>query len=75
MDLSIIGGLDYLDYMRALFSVCENKAVIELGPFNGWHSTLIMECNPTEITLVEANPDVIEHLTQLLAPINSTIVS
>lgn len=57
---------EYLTYMKHhIFSGCANKSVIELGPFSGWHTDLILSHNPTSVTLVDANPDVIEEMHRL----------
>lgn len=53
---NVIVSTDYLSYMKELFSVCTNKAVIELAPFGGWHTELILANKPASMTLVEPNP-------------------
>jgi hypothetical protein len=41
---------------KTFFNVCKDRTVLEIAPFNGWHSGLIMENEPTKLTLVEPNP-------------------
>jgi len=43
----------YLDKMHPHLSICENKTVLEIGPFNGAHTQVIKSHNPKKITLVE----------------------
>ena len=46
---------NYLMYSRDIFSICENKTVLEIGPFSGWHTALITSYNPKHLTVVEPN--------------------
>ena len=47
----------YLSAIKHFFSKCEGKQVLEIGPFDGWHTALIDSYNPEHMTLVEANPE------------------
>ena len=47
----------YLNGIKPFFSVCENKNVLEIGPFFGWHTALLHQYNPKHVTLVEANTE------------------
>lgn len=47
----------YLNGIKPFFSVCENKTVLEIGPFFGWHTALVHQYNPKHVTLVEANTE------------------
>lgn len=52
----------YLNKIRPYFEYCQNKSVLEIGPFNGWHSDEILKTNPTSLTLVEASTPASLHL-------------
>ena len=48
----------YVDYLVAIadkFKYCEDKTVLEIGPFNGYHTELIKRFNPKNITMIEPN--------------------
>ena len=55
---------NYLMGIDNFFSVCENKTVLEIGPFVGLHTALISDYKPQHITLVEANPECNNILTR-----------
>jgi hypothetical protein len=48
---------EYKQFLRTqFFNVCENRSVLEIAPFDGHHTEIIKSCNPSKLTLVEANP-------------------
>ena len=65
----------YLDYMRDIFSVCANKHVIELGPFYGWHTDLIMFHKPASITLVDSNLAAVDYLNSKFSSPTTTVIA
>jgi SAM-dependent methyltransferase len=44
--------------------ITPTSRVLEVGPFNGWFSDLILQKSPCYLELVESNSDAIELLTQ-----------
>ena len=44
---------EYLDKMHPYLTICENKKILEIGPYNGLHTQVIKSHNPKSITLVE----------------------
>lgn len=51
---SIITNKNYLDLIQSKYlSVCNNKSVLEIAPYRGWHTRLISKQEPTSITVVE----------------------
>jgi len=46
---------EYLDKIHPYLKICENKKILEIGPFNGTHTQVIKSHNPQKITLVELN--------------------
>jgi hypothetical protein len=51
--------------MNRYFSICKNKNVLEIGPFGGHHSKMILEQQPTELTVVEPNIEANDQLAKL----------
>ena len=56
---------EYCNLMNQYFSICKNKNVLEIGPFEGHHSKLILEQQPTELTVVEPNINANDQLAKL----------
>ena len=54
----------YLDEIKTHFRYCTNATVLEIGPYYGHHTKLIIESEPASITLVENNASAIEVLRQ-----------
>lgn len=52
----------YLDKIYPHLNICENKTVLEIGPFNGAHTQVIKSHNPKKITLVELASDALIRL-------------
>ena len=46
---------EYLDKIYPYLKICENKKILEIGPFNGTHTQVVKSHNPQKITLVELN--------------------
>ena len=46
---------NYQNLMNQYFSICENKNVLEIGPFDGHHSKMILGQHPNKLTVVEPN--------------------
>ena len=44
---------EYLDKLYPYLNICENKRILEIGPFNGIHTQVVKSYNPKKITLVE----------------------
>ena len=44
---------EYLDKIHPYLKICENKKILEIGPFNGLHTQVVKSHNPQKITLVE----------------------
>jgi|APGre2960657373_1045057.scaffolds.fasta_scaffold22793_2 hypothetical protein len=44
---------EYLDKLYPYLNICENKRILEIGPFNGVHTQVVKSYNPKKITLVE----------------------
>jgi SAM-dependent methyltransferase len=44
---------EYLDKLYPYLKICENKKVLEIGPFNGLHTQVVKSYNPESVTLVE----------------------
>jgi len=44
------------------FSICENRSVLEVGPFTGYYTKEILKRNPRELTLLEANSEAVNAL-------------
>lgn len=59
-----VATYNYLMGVDNFFSICENKTVLEMGPFVGLHTALISDYKPQHITLVEANPECNNILTR-----------
>jgi len=51
---------NYFDDIKDYFSVLENKSVIEVGPWFGYHTEIFQEFKPLSLTLVE--PDIDNYL-------------
>lgn len=62
--------LKYIDNVKPYFKYCENMSVLEIGPFDGWHTDIIMTYNPKSITLVEPNPNAVKILKTKFDPNN-----
>lgn len=71
--LAGIATHNYLMGVDHFFSICENKTVLEIGPFVGLHTALIDDYKPQHITLVEANPECNEILSKQFP--NATVVT
>lgn len=51
-----VPGQDTWQYIDDHFlHICENKSVVEIGPFDGWLSERIIKNRPSDLTLIEAN--------------------
>lgn len=48
---------EYLSNCSPYFDCCQGSKVLEIGPFNGTHTDLILSKNSTSLTLVEPNED------------------
>ena len=46
---------NYCDIVNQHFAVCKNKTVLEIGAFGGWHSKLILDQQPMDLTVVDPN--------------------
>jgi hypothetical protein len=44
---------EYLDKIHPYLKICENKKILEIGPYNGTHTQVVKSHNPQKITLVE----------------------
>ena len=54
---SIITNQAYLDLIQnAYLPVCKGSTVLEIAPYRGWHTRLILKQDPKSITAVE--PDI-----------------
>ena len=53
----------YLDKLYPYLNICENKKVLEIGPFMGMHTQVVQSHNPKSITLVELNKNALIGLT------------
>jgi 2-polyprenyl-3-methyl-5-hydroxy-6-metoxy-1,4-benzoquinol methylase len=56
------------------FPVCRNKSVVEIGPFEGWFTDLLLEADPTKVTLIEANPQSIKILNEKFTQDNVKVI-
>lgn len=54
-DLLYSQAPEYFNFMKDTFSLCKDKTVLELGAFEGRLSNLILQNNPTSLTVVEPN--------------------
>jgi 16S rRNA A1518/A1519 N6-dimethyltransferase RsmA/KsgA/DIM1 with predicted DNA glycosylase/AP lyase activity len=45
----------YLDKLYPYFNICEDKKVLEIGPYMGIHTQVAHSYNPKKLTLVELN--------------------
>lgn len=56
--------VNYLYRIQEVFTVIENKTVLEIGPFTGNHTYFLREFKPKSITLVEPNIYGVNKLTR-----------
>lgn len=56
---------EYLDFLETYFNVCQNKTVLEIGPFSGDHTRKIINNNPSRIEVVEGFESAIQSLKQI----------
>jgi SAM-dependent methyltransferase len=64
----------YLNSIQPYFNVCRDKTVLEIGPYIGIHSQVILSHEPKELTLVEANHAVINTLTNTFSDKNVNVI-
>jgi 2-polyprenyl-3-methyl-5-hydroxy-6-metoxy-1,4-benzoquinol methylase len=58
--------IEYLDFMSAeYFYVCEDRSVLEIGPYVGLHTKLIAKQQPNYLELVEANAELLPDLKKI----------
>lgn len=64
---------EYLDFVQQnYFSYCKDQSVLEIGPFYGTHSQLILKETPKSLDVIEANSSCKQHLEKF--NINNIII-
>lgn len=54
---------NYIDILYPYFNIgIENKTVLEIGAFEGWHTCIVEDHNPKSMTLIEPNVGSCDHL-------------
>ena len=48
--------MNYGEHLENVFSICENKSVLEIGAFRGYISQFIQKSNPHTHHIIEPNP-------------------
>ena len=48
--------MNYGEHLENVFSICENKSVLEIGAFRGYISQFIEKSNPHTFYVIEPNP-------------------
>ena len=48
--------MNYGEHLENVFSICENKSVLEIGAFRGYISQFIEKSNPHTYYVIEPNP-------------------
>ncbi len=61
-DTSIPGQHTWKYINENFLHLCNNKSVVEIGPYDGWISEYIVTQTPTSLTLLEANTQAIDNL-------------
>lgn len=54
----MIDDVEYIDTVSEILSIVKNKVVLELAPFLGWHTSIMLNNGAKEIICVEPNPSV-----------------
>lgn len=63
IDVTKLPGQNISKYIDEHFlHLCKNKSVVEIGPYDGWISELIIKHQPYNLTLLEANKNSVGHL-------------
>lgn len=55
--LSELDDQNYIDFMFNCLAICNNKTILELGSFGGWHTDIMLKFNPKKIICVEPNKE------------------
>jgi hypothetical protein len=65
---------EYLTLMSdEYFSICQDKSVLEIGPYDGIHTKLIVNHSPKYLELIEPNTKISENLRSI-AGVDSLII-
>jgi SAM-dependent methyltransferase len=65
---------EHFRYMQNnVFHVCENRSVLEVGPFNGHYSKVLVQNNIKNLTLIEASENACKILERINWPASKNI--
>jgi hypothetical protein len=56
----MIDDAEYIDTVSNILSLVKHKVVLELAPFSGWHTSIMLNNGAKKIICVEPNPSVID---------------
>ena len=64
---------NYINFLEIneIFSICENRDIIELASNDSWHSRLILKYNPKSLTCIEPDSFFKDSLTELTNDFNN----
>lgn len=58
--VEMINEVEYVDTVSEILSIVKDKVVLELAPFTGWHTSIMLNNDAKKIICVEPNSSVVD---------------